>query len=79
MNENILKYRNSNNEWQMFGKQTIKDVHGDMFYYRDLYEGRHHEIFPRAINLIDRGEIVDVYADKKGNQSPKNVRTPYIM
>ena len=79
MNENILKYRNGNNEWQMFGKQTIKDVHGDMFYYRDLYEGRHHEIFPRAINLIDRGEIVDVYADKKGNQSPKNVRTPYIM
>lgn len=77
-NNNIAKYRLNNYDWQTFGKDVIVDIHGDMYYYRNLYEGNHHEIFPRAINLINRGEIVDVYADDKIN-SPKNVRTPYIM
>lgn len=77
-NNNIAKYRLNNHDWQTFGKDVIVDIHGDMYYYRNLYEGNHHEIFPRAINLINRGEIVDVYADDKIN-SPKNVRTPYIM
>lgn len=77
-NNNIAKYRLNNYDWQRFGKDIIIDIHGDMYYYRNLYEGNHHEIFPRAINLINRGEIVDVYADDKIN-SPKNVRTPYIM
>lgn len=77
-NNNITKYRLNNYDWQTFGKDVIVDIHGDMYYYRNLYEGNHHEIFPRAINLINRGEIVDVYADDKIN-SPKNVRTPYIM
>lgn len=77
-NNNIAKYRLNNYDWQRFGKDVIIDIHGDMYYYRNLYEGNHHEIFPRAINLINRGEIVDVYADDKIN-SPKNVRTPYIM
>ena len=77
-NNNIAKYRLNNYDWQTFGKDVIIDIHGDMYYYRNLYEGNHHEIFPRAINLINRGEIVDVYADDKIN-SPKNVRTPYIM
>lgn len=78
MYNNITKYRTDNFEWHEFGKETIVDIHGDMYYYRDLYDGRHHEIFPRAINLIKRGEIVDVYADDKVN-TPKNVRTPYLM
>ncbi len=77
-NNNIAKYRLNNYDWQTFGKDVIIDIHGDMYYYRNLYEGNHHEVFPRAINLINRGEIVDVYADDKIN-SPKNVRTPYIM
>ena len=77
-NNNIAKYRLNNYDWQTFGKDVIIDIHGDMYYYRNLYEGNHHEIFPRAINLINCGEIVDVYADDKIN-SPKNVRTPYIM
>lgn len=77
-NNNIAKYRLNNYDWKTFGKDVIVDIHGDMYYYRNLYEGNHHEIFPRAINLINRGEIVDVYADDKIN-SPKNVRTPYIM
>lgn len=78
MDNNIMQYRADNFDWRVFGKQTIVDVHGDMYYYRDLYEGNHAEIFPRAKNLIRRGEIIDLYADGNTN-SPKNVRTPYIM
>jgi len=78
MVNNIMKYRDRENNWLKFSRETIKDVHGDMFYYRDLYEGNHHELFPRAKNLIKRGEIVDVY-NENGMDSPKNVRTPYIM
>lgn len=78
MHDNIYKYRDSDYNWKAFGHETIVDVHGDMYYYRDLYEGNHHEIFPRAINLINRGEIVDVYAEGSID-SPKNVRTPYVM
>lgn len=79
INNNIAKYRVNNFEWQVFGRETIVDIHGDMYYYRDLYEGNHHNLFPRAKNLIKRGEIIDVYADKDGNPSAKNIRTPYIM
>ncbi len=78
MDNSILKYRDSENNWLAFGRETIKDIHGDMYYFRDLYEGKHHELFPRAKNLIKRGEIVDVYADDKSG-TPNNVRTPYIM
>lgn len=78
MDNNIMKYRDTDNNWLSFGRNTIKAIHGDMYYYRDLYDGNHHEIFPRAKNLIERGEIIDVYEDN-GTDSPKNVRTPYIM
>lgn len=78
MDNSIMKYRDSDNNWLSFGRETIKAIHGDMYYYRDLYDGKHHEIFPRAKNLIERGEIIDVYEDN-GTDSPKNVRTPYIM
>jgi len=73
-----MKYRDSDNNWLSFGRDTIKAIHGDMYYYRDLYDGKHHELFPRAKNLIERGEIIDVY-DDGGKDSPKNVRTPYLM
>ncbi|WP_433912354.1 hypothetical protein [Staphylococcus sp. LKG3-3] len=75
---NITKYRDSENNWLSFGRETIKAIHGDMYYYRDLYDGKHHEIFPRAQHLIKRGEIVDVYADDRSG-TPTNIRTPYIM
>lgn len=76
--DNIFKYRDRENNWLQFDRKTIVDVHGDMYYYRDLYDGNHHEIFPRAIHLIKRGEIIDVYATDKEN-TPRNIRTPYIM
>lgn len=76
--DNIFKYRDRENNWLQFDRKTIIDVHGDMYYYRDLYDGNHHSIFPRAMHLIERGEIIDVYATDKEN-TPTNVRTPYVM
>lgn len=73
-----MQYRNPDNTWVKFDKRIIKQVHDDMYYYRALYEGRHHELFPRAINLIEQGEIIDVYSTQNEIAS-KNVRTPYLM
>ncbi|MTW85616.1 hypothetical protein F3157_08060 [Virgibacillus dakarensis] len=63
--------------WTKFDEDTIKKVHGHIFYYRDLYEGKHSEIFPRAKNLIEKGEIIDniMY----GTQQAQNIKTPYIV
>lgn len=74
----MAEYRTQNLEWKHFDKQTIVDVHGDMYYYRDLYEGNHHKIFPRAQHLIEQGEIIDVYSTKD-EMVNRNVRTPYLM
>ncbi|MFC6402960.1 hypothetical protein ACFP67_14195 [Mammaliicoccus sciuri] len=74
----MAEYRTQNLEWKHFDKQTIVEVHGDMYYYRDLYEGNHHELFPRAQHLIQQGEIIDVYSTKD-EMVNKNVRTPYLM
>ncbi|OEK70633.1 hypothetical protein [Staphylococcus equorum] len=73
-----MQFRNQDNTWVKFDKEVIKQVHDDMYYYRGLYEGRHHELFPRAINLIEQGEIIDVYSTQNEVAS-KNVRTPYLM
>lgn len=63
--------------WEKFDAEVIKKTHGDIFYYRDLYEGKHSEIFPRAKELIEKGEITDniMY----GTQRAQNVQTPYIV
>ncbi|MDY0395414.1 hypothetical protein ACFSMW_13465 [Virgibacillus halophilus] len=63
--------------WTKFDADVIKKTHGDIFYYRDLYEGKHSEIFPRAKELIKKGEIIDniMY----GTQHAQNVQTPYIV
>lgn len=74
----MANYRDTDLVWRQFSRNTIKDVHGDMYYYRSLYEGRHHELFPRAKELIEKGEIIDVYSNA-GEYTSKNVRTPYIM
>lgn len=74
----MAEYRTQDLEWKQFDKQTIVEVHGDMYYYRDLYEGNHHELFPRAQHLIQQGEIIDVYSTKD-EMVNKNVRTPYLM
>ncbi|PTJ81295.1 hypothetical protein BUZ84_07005 [Mammaliicoccus sciuri] len=64
-------------ELKSFTQNEITETHGDMFLYRDLYDGRHSKLFDRAKALIDQGEIIDriEYGDVKA----KNVQTPYIV
>ncbi|WP_323706579.1 hypothetical protein [Mammaliicoccus sciuri] len=64
-------------ELKSFTQDEITETHGDMFLYRDLYDGRHSKLFDRAKSLIDQGEIIDriEYGDVKA----KNVQTPYIV
>lgn len=64
-------------DWKKFDKDVITKVHDDMYYYRKLYKGRHAELFPRAIHLIEKGEIVDNL--RHGEHRGKNVTTPYLM
>lgn len=63
--------------WEKFDKETIEKTHDKLFFYRDLYEGKHSEIFPRAKELIEKGEITDniMY----GAHYAQNVQTPYIV
>ena len=64
-------------ELKSFTQDEITETHGEMFLYRDLYDGRHSKLFDRAKSLIDQGEIIDriEYGDVKA----KNVQTPYIV
>ncbi len=64
-------------ELKSFTQEEITETHGDMFLYRDLYDGRHSKLFDRAKSLIEQGEIIDriEYGDVKA----QNVQTPYIV
>ncbi|OAK70087.1 hypothetical protein [Lederbergia galactosidilytica] len=63
--------------WTKFDEEVIKKTHGKIYFYRDLYEGNHANLFSRAKDLIEKGEIVDeiIY----GTQKSQNVKTPYII
>lgn len=63
--------------WKQFDKSTIEKTHGKIYYYRDLYEGKHSTLFSRAKELIAKGEIVDNITD--GPVKAQNVQTPYII
>ena len=60
-----------------FSKTDITELHGDVEIYRKLYDGHHGELFERAKNLIQNGEITDRI--ENGVQAARNVRTPYIV
>lgn len=64
-------------KWEKWDKTNITDVHGNVYFYRQLYEGDHGELFPRAKELIANGEIIGNIID--GTQKSINVRTPYII
>lgn len=64
-------------EWKKFDEKTVTELHGNVYYYRKLYEGRHSEIFERAKELIENGEIVDNIIN--GVPKTANVKTPYIV
>ena len=64
-------------ELKTFSQEDIFNTHGDMFLYRDLYDGFHSKLFDRAKNLIANGEIVDRI--EYGEVKAQNVQTPYIV
>lgn len=64
-------------ELKSFTQEEITETHGDMFLYRDLYDGRHSKLFDRAKALIEQGEIIDRI--EYGNVKAQNVQTPYIV
>ncbi|POD46277.1 hypothetical protein BKM15_25895 [Pseudomonas syringae pv. syringae] len=64
-------------KWEKWNQDIVKKIHGNVWFYRDLYEGNHSQIFSRAKNLIDKGEILDNIID--GPVKALNVQTPYIM
>lgn len=63
--------------WTKWNKDIVKELHGDVWFYRNLYEGNHSKIFSRAKNMIEKGEILDNLID--GPVKAKNVQTPYII
>ena len=64
-------------EWKKFDAEVVEKQHGDIYFYRKLYEGRHSEIFERAQELIEKGEIVGNIIN--GTQKTANVKTPYVV
>ena len=63
--------------WQHFDRSTIEQTHGRLYFYRDLYEGNHAQLFSRPRDLIAKGEIVEAITE--GPVRAQNVQTPYIV
>lgn len=63
--------------WTKWNKDIIKKHHGDIHFYRDLYEGEHAKLFARAQKLILDGEVTDGIIE--GRRMAQQVRTPYII
>jgi hypothetical protein len=63
--------------WEEWSQKIVEDIHGRVYFYRDLYEGNHSQLFQRAKQLIENGEIIDNIVE--GKQKAKNVQTPYII
>lgn len=64
-------------KYKEFNKHFIEDRHGKLYFYRDMYEGNHAKIFPRAQKLIDDGELIDNILNKQ--MDVPFVQTPYIV
>ncbi|MGW7932830.1 hypothetical protein ACWEWU_14510 [Staphylococcus xylosus] len=62
---------------ESFTKDDMLKIHGNMYLYRNLYKGSHSEVFPRAKNLIETGEIIDRI--KYGDSKAINIQTPYLI
>lgn len=66
-------------EWKEYSDKLVQEIHGNVNLYRDLYYGRHGEIFERAQELIKNGELTD-NIENGINRNPRgNIRTPYII
>lgn len=77
--EEIRMYNPNIPIWETWSDDVVSRVHGDLTYYRELYYGNHGELFQRAKDLIDDGEITDNITHGYTTNTKGNVRTPYIV
>lgn len=63
--------------WRKWNSEVVEETHGKVEFYRDLYDGKHHKIFPRAKQLIESGEVVEVL--ENGQRVALKAQPPYIM
>lgn len=66
-------------EWKEWNDDIITKYHGDVRYYRNLYYGKHGELFPRAKDLITNGEITDNIERGLDKNPDGNIKTPYVI
>lgn len=64
-------------EWKEWNSDVIKNTHGDVYAYRDLYDGNHIKLFPRAERMLKENEVYDPM--EYGKMLSPNVKTPYIQ
>ncbi|WP_445506802.1 hypothetical protein [Niallia sp. 03190] len=64
-------------KWTKWNEEIVKKTHGEIYIHRDMYTGNHANIFQRAKDLIEKGEIIDNIVG--GKQRAINVQTPYII
>lgn len=64
-------------QWEKWNNEIIQNTHGNVEFYRNLYDGKHTLIFPRAKDLIDKGEVVEVI--ENGVRKALKNQPPYIM
>jgi len=64
-------------EWTKWDEGVIKEYHGPIADFRKLYDGEHVDLFGRAKDLVEKGEIVDSITE--GKRRALNVRPPYII
>lgn len=65
------------NQWTKFDRAFVIETHGEVYMHRKLYKGEHSELFTRAKDLVEKGEITDQILF--GRERAKNQKTPYII
>jgi hypothetical protein len=63
--------------WEQFNDEVVESTHGKIKFYRDLYDGNHAELFPRAKDLKEKGEIVEIM--EHGKTNARKYQPPYIV
>lgn len=66
-------------KWEKWDKSVVRNTHGNVYYYRDLYKGEHAKLFPRAKDLIEKGEIVGDLVERSLTEKSGGKKVPYII
>jgi len=64
-------------KYKMFNQDYIENIHGQLYFYRDLYLGNHMNIFERAQKLREEGEILENMLNKSVDSEFS--KSPYII